>query len=106
MDKTLIFCWCLLGAGVACFLVCVGIGIVLAVTHYMAAPPEGHDIPDVVHGHGCDFYPEVEDVDLEAGTNIDLPDVLPAHGTAVDDDTGEWLALNQGRVELPENDKE
>lgn len=101
MDETLIFCWCLLGAGVACFLVCVGIGLVLTVTHYMAAPPEGHDIPDVVHGHGYDFYPEVEDVNLEAGTDIDLPDVETLHGTAVDDDTGEWLAQNQGHVETP-----
>lgn len=78
MDETLVFCWLLLSFGAVCFLICVGIGLVLTVAHWMAAPPEGHDIPDV----------------------------LPAPGTSVSDDTGEWLALNQGPVELPGTDEE
>lgn len=90
----------LLYLGAACFFVAVGIAAVLMVTTWMTGVPdhEGHELPDVIEGHGYDFYPEVEDVDL--------PDVLPTHGTSVSDDTGEWLALNQGRVELPGPDKE
>lgn len=111
MDETLRFVWVLLGIGVFCGGVGVGIASVLQIAAWMTGVPDhdGHDIPDVVHGHWHGFYPEIEDVDLDADTNIDLPDVeptaVPTHGVAVDDDTGEWETQNQGRVELPENDE-